>query len=62
VKSPLTITEMRRMLQITEGITANIFHMINVLAIEAVESSREHITDEMVENWEPEFDAEAAFA
>jgi hypothetical protein len=50
------------MLQITEGITANIFHMINVLAIEAVESSREHITDEMVENWEPEFDAEAAFA
>ena len=62
MKSPLTITEMRRMLQITEGITANIFHMINVLAIEAVESSREHITDEMVENWEPEFDAEAAFA
>lgn len=48
--------------QITEGITANIFHMINSLAIEAVESGREHITDEAVENWEPEFDAEAAFA
>lgn len=58
----LTAKSLRRMLQITEGITANIFHMINVLAIEAVESSREHITDEMVENWEPEFDAEAAFA
>ena len=60
--SGLTAKSLRRMLQITEGITANIFHMINVLAIEAVESSREHITDEMVENWEPEFDAEAAYA
>ena len=43
------------MLQITEGITANIFHMINSLAVDAVESGREHITDEAVENWEPEF-------
>ncbi len=32
------------MLQITEGITANIFQMINSLAVEAVESGREHIT------------------
>ncbi len=46
-------------LHITEGITANIFHMINSLA---VESGREHITGEAVENWEPEFDADAAFA
>ncbi|MFG1182867.1 hypothetical protein V5F66_21710, partial [Xanthobacter sp. V2C-9] len=29
---------------------------------EAIESGREHINDEAVENWEPEFDAEAAFA
>jgi hypothetical protein len=50
------------MLQITEGITASIFHMINSLAIEAVESGSEQITDEAVENWEPEFDTEAAFA
>ncbi|MEK1852188.1 MAG: hypothetical protein AAAC48_09980 [Phyllobacterium sp.] len=49
------------MLQITEGITANIFHMINSLAVEAIESGRERIIDEAVENWEPEFDAEAAF-
>ena len=51
-----------RMLQITEGITASIFHMINCLAVEAIENGREHINDEAVENWEPEFDAEAAFA
>ena len=60
--SVLTLKSLRRVLQITEGITANIFHMINKLAIDAIESGREHIADEMVENWEPEFDAEAAFA
>ena len=60
--SVLTPKSLRRMLQITEGITANIFHMINSLAVEAVESGREQITNEAVENWEPEFDTEAAFA
>ena len=40
----------------------NIFHMINSLAVEAIENGREHINDEAVENWEPEFDTEAAFA
>lgn len=54
--SVLTPKSLRRILQITEGITANIFHMINCLAVEAVEGGREHITDEA------EFDAEAAFA
>ncbi|WP_202618659.1 TniB family NTP-binding protein, partial [Ensifer sp. LC54] len=60
--SVLTAKSLRRILQITEGITANIFHMINSLAIEAIESGKERITDEAIENWEPEFDAEAAFA
>jgi hypothetical protein len=36
--------------------------MINGLAVEAVESGREQITDEAVESWEPELDTEAAFA
>jgi hypothetical protein len=36
--------------------------MINNLAVEAVESGRERITDDAIEKWEPEFDAEAAFA
>ena len=60
--SVLTPKSLRRILQITEGITASIFHVINSLAVEAIESGREHINDEAVENWEPEFDAEAAFA
>ena len=60
--SVLTPKSLRRILQITEGITANIFHMINSLAVEAIENGCEHINDEAVENWEPEFDAEAAFA
>nr|WP_245426532.1 TniB family NTP-binding protein [Phyllobacterium bourgognense] len=50
--SLLTPKSLRRILQITEGITANIFHMINNLAIEAVESGREQITNEAVDNWE----------
>jgi hypothetical protein len=63
VKTPLrnppvlTAKSLRRILQITEGITANIFHIINSLAIE---SGRVRIT--AIEKWEPEFDADAAFA
>lgn len=43
------------------SITASIFHMINSLAVDAIDGGCEHITDEAVENWEPEFDTEAAF-
>jgi hypothetical protein len=60
--SVLTPKSLRRMLQITEGITANIFHMMNSLAVEAVETGAEQVTDEAIERWVPEFDAEAAFA
>lgn len=60
--SVLTAKSLRRMLQITEGITSNIFHMINNLAIDAIKSGGERITDEAVENWAPEFNSEAAFA
>nr|WP_233138107.1 TniB family NTP-binding protein [Agrobacterium vaccinii] len=60
--SVLTAKSLRRILQVTEDITANIFHIINSLAIEAIQSRRERITDEAIEKWEPEFDADAAFA
>lgn len=60
--SVLTAKSLRRMLQISEGITANLFHILNTLAIEAIESGQERITDAAVGRWEPEFDAEAAFA
>nr|WP_299775900.1 helix-turn-helix domain-containing protein [uncultured Tateyamaria sp.] len=48
--------------QITDGITANIFHMINSLAIEAVEDGSEGITDSAVDAWAPDFDIEAVYA
>lgn len=60
--SVLTARSLRRILQVTEGITAYIFHIVNSLAIEAIESGRERITDEAIEKWEPELDADAAFA
>ena len=60
--SVLTAKSLRRMLQISEGITANLFHIVNTLAIEAIENGQERVTDAAVERWEPEFDAEAAFA
>jgi Cdc6-like AAA superfamily ATPase len=59
--SVLAPNSLRRMLQITEGITANVFRMINNLAVDAVETETERITDDMVESWQPDFDMEAAF-
>lgn len=60
--SVLTPRSLRRILQITDGITANIFHMINSLAIEAVEDGSERITDSAVDAWAPDFDVEAVYA
>ena len=48
--------------QVTEGITANIFHMINGLAADAAQSGQERITDEGIESWRPLSDRGAAFA
>ncbi|MEL7513053.1 MAG: hypothetical protein AAGK03_00460 [Pseudomonadota bacterium] len=59
--SVLTPRSLRRILQISDGITANIFHMINSLAIEAVEDGRERITDSAVDAWAPDFDVEAVY-
>ena len=58
----LTPKSLRRILQVTEGITANVFHMINSLAADAAQSGQERITDEGVENWRPLSDGEAAYA
>ncbi|WP_127113799.1 TniB family NTP-binding protein [Shimia sediminis] len=60
--SVLTPKSLRRILQITDGITANIFHMLGSLAIEAIESGSEKITDNAVATWVPTFDTEAAIA
>lgn len=52
---------LRRILQVTEGLTALIFRMLNELAIEAVKTGVERITDDAVERWRPSIEIEAAF-
>ncbi|MER9032722.1 TniB family NTP-binding protein [Mesorhizobium sp. M0674] len=54
----LTPKSLRRILQISGGIIANIFHAITTLAAESIESGIEHITDEAVESWRPPVSAE----
>jgi hypothetical protein len=58
----LTAKSLRRILQVTEGLTALIFRMLNELAIEAVSTGAERITDEAVERWRPSVATEAAFS
>jgi hypothetical protein len=47
--SVLSARTLRRILQVTEGLTARIFRLFNELAVEAIEAGRERITDEAVE-------------
>ena len=60
--SVLSALSLRRILQVTDGLTARIFRLINDLAIAAIESGTEKITDAAVDLWQPLFGAEAAFA
>lgn len=58
----LTAKSLRRILQVTEGLTALIFRTLNELAIEAARTGVERITDEAVERWKPSIETEAAFS
>jgi len=60
--SALSARSLRRLLQVADGLTSRAFRALNELAVEAIASGREQITDEAVERWTPVFDAEAAFA
>jgi type II secretory pathway predicted ATPase ExeA len=60
--SILTPKALRQILQCTDGITAGIFRMIGDLAVNAIESGDEQITDAMVERWEALFQGETAVA
>ena len=60
--SVLDARSLRRLLQVTDGLTVRVFRLLNELAVEAITSGRERITDEAVERWRPFLDAEAAFA
>ena len=58
----LSARAVRRILQVTGGITARVFRLLNELAIEAIETGAERITYEAGEHWHPTVDREAAFA
>jgi type II secretory pathway predicted ATPase ExeA len=61
-RSVLTAQALRHILVASDGITARIFRMMNTLAISAIETGQEKITDEAVLNWKPLIDGEVAFA
>ena len=60
--SVLSAQRLRTLARATDGITAKAFTMLNELAVEAVRSRKEQITDEDVERWKPVLEREAVFA
>jgi hypothetical protein len=59
--SVLTPRGLRRILQVTGGITAWVFRLLNDIAITAIESGTEEITDAAVDAWRPVSEEEPAF-
>jgi Bacterial TniB protein len=60
--SILSARAVRRTLQLTGGITARVFRMLNEIAIEAIETGAEQITDDAVDRWHPAVNTGAAFS
>jgi hypothetical protein len=58
----LSARAMRRMLQVTDGITSKVFRLVHQLAIEAIKSGAERLTDEAVDHWQPMTPNERLFA
>ncbi|WP_299554642.1 hypothetical protein [uncultured Tateyamaria sp.] len=50
-RSGLTVTSLRTILRVTGGVTSRVFTMIKSLAIGAIETGEERITDEAVQAW-----------
>ena len=57
----LTVKGLRRVLQLSGGVSSRIFHMLNDLAIQAIETGEERITDKTVETHEPFSENKVAF-
>lgn len=60
--SVLAPASLRRILQVTGGVTAGIFSVLGNLAVDAIKTGEERITDAAIERWEPLFQGETAFA
>jgi len=61
-RSQISARALRQVLQLTDGLTASIFSMFNALALEAVASGAECISDESIAAWQPTSRAAVAFA
>ncbi len=59
--SVLTVKGLRRVLHLSGGVSSRIFRMLNDLAIEAIETGAECITDNAVEKYRPISENEVAF-
>jgi hypothetical protein len=59
--SVLTAGGLKRVLRVTGGVTSKIFRLLNEVAIEAIETGTEQLTDGAVEKWRPLSEEEAAF-
>jgi hypothetical protein len=64
LRNPTVISAraMRRLLQVTNGITSTVFRMLNELAIEAIESGVERVTDAAIDQWQPMVTNDRLFA
>ena len=52
-KSNLKVKSLRQILALTGGVTSRVFSLVKDLAIDAIRSSEECITDDAVTNWSP---------
>jgi hypothetical protein len=59
--SVLTVRGLRRILETSDGVSARIFRMLNEVAIEAMETGAERITDEALERYKPVNEDATAF-
>ena len=60
--SVLSAQGLRHLVRIADGITARVFGVLNELAIDAVATGAECISDTVIETWKPAIEKEAAFA
>ena len=58
----LTARAMRRLLQVTNGITSKVFRLVHELAIEAIKSGTERLTDDAIDQCQPATPHERLFA
>lgn len=58
----LSARAMRRLLQVTNGITSNVFRLLQQLSIEAIKIGSDRLTDDAIDQWKPMTPNERLFA